>query len=66
MPVTTAGCTFLVSDVKPDTEPLPEVPYHQAIVDFLGGTVESCSGYRGRLVAGVRSHPLIGTLHAAF
>src|SRR5262249_21944116 len=28
--------------------------------------VESCSRYHGKLVAEVRSHPLIGALHAAF
>src|SRR5262249_17854630 len=30
------------------------------------GPVESCSRYHGKLVAGNRSHPLIGALHAAF
>jgi hypothetical protein len=58
--------TFAVSDVVPATEPLPDQPYHQAVSDFLGGPIESCSRYHGRLIAGVRSHPLIGALHAAF
>jgi hypothetical protein len=58
--------TFPVSDVTPAREPLPEVPSHEAIADFLGSRLESCSRYHGRLVAGLRSHPLIGALHAAF
>jgi hypothetical protein len=66
MPTSTTGTTFEVSDVAPATESLAEIPYHQAVTDFLGGAVESCSRYHGKLLAGVRSHPLIGTLHAAF
>ncbi len=58
--------TFPVSDVPPATKPLPEAPYHEAVAAFLGGRVESCSCYHGRLVAKVRSHPLIAALHAAF
>jgi len=42
------------------------MPYYQAVSEFLGGPVESCSRYHGKLVANVRSHPLIGSLHAAF
>jgi hypothetical protein len=64
--VSPAGVTFPVSNVSPATKPLPELPYHQAVTDFLGGPVESCSRYHGRLVANVRSHPLIAALHAAF
>jgi hypothetical protein len=66
MKTTVAGKTFAVSDVVSATEPLPEIHYHQAVMDFLGSPVESCSRYHGQLIAGVRSHPLIGTLHAAF
>jgi len=66
MTTTVISKTFPVSDVVPATEPLPEVPYHQAVTGFLGSPVESCSRYHGKLVAGLRSHPLIGTLHAAF
>jgi hypothetical protein len=58
--------TFPVSDVTPAREPLPEVASHEAVADLLGSRVESCSHYHGRLVAGLRSHPLIGALHAAF
>jgi hypothetical protein len=58
--------TFPVSDVTPASEPLREVPYHEAVAAFLGGPVESCSSYQGRLVGNVRSHPLVATLHAAF
>lgn len=66
MSATTARQTFVVSDVRPATEPLAEVPYHQAVTQFLGAAVESCSRFHGKLVAGLRSHPLIGALHAAF
>jgi hypothetical protein len=66
MSITTASKTFAVASVRPATEPLAEAPYHQAVTEFLGGPVESCSRYHGKLVAGVRSHPLIGALHAAF
>jgi len=52
--------------VTPATEPLPVIPYHQAATEFLGGQVESCSQYRGQLVADVRFHPLIEALHRAF
>jgi hypothetical protein len=58
--------TFAVSKVWRARRPLPEQRYHQAVADFLGGPVESCSNYRGRLVAGARSHPLIAALHAAY
>jgi hypothetical protein len=59
--------TFAVSDVPAATQPLPEIPYHQAVAKFiLAKKVEACSRYRGRLVSGVRSHPLIATLHTAF
>ena len=58
--------TFAVSSVPPTTEPLPEIPYYQAVADLLSSPIESCSRYRGQLVAEVRSHPLIAALHAAF
>jgi hypothetical protein len=58
--------TFAVSDVAPAKTPLPEAPYHQAVADFLTGPVEACTHYHGRLVAHVRSHPLLAALHAAF
>jgi hypothetical protein len=58
--------TFTVSDVVPAPAPLAEVTTLEAIKAFLDGPVESCSHYHGALVAGVRSHPLIATLHAAF
>ena len=35
--------TFAVSDVTPATDPLPLIPFHQAVSNFLGGEVESCS-----------------------
>lgn len=58
--------TFPVSDVSVAIEPLPELPYHEAVTDFLCGPVESCSRYHGQLVANVVSHPLIAALHGAF
>src|SRR5262245_22657558 len=60
------NATFAVSDVAPATEPLQELTYHQAVANFVGGPVESCSKYHGRLVANVVSHPLIAALHGAF
>lgn len=66
--------TFAVSDVPPATEPLREKPYHEVVAEFLGGPVEACSSYHGRLVANNgsppyvhdRSHPLIAALHAGY
>ena len=59
--------TFAVSDVPLATEPLPEIPYHRAVAEFLlVEKVEACSQYHGRLVSDVRSHPLIAALHTAF
>ncbi len=58
--------TFTVADVSVATKPLPELPYHEAVANFLCGPVESCSRYHGRLVANVVSHPLIAALHGAF
>jgi hypothetical protein len=66
MTTTSVSKTFAVSSVTSATEPLPEAPYHQAVTEFLGSPVESCSRYHGKLLASVRSHPLIGALHAAF
>jgi len=66
MTTAAAGRTFLVSDVSPATEPLHEVPYREAVQNFLGTPVESCSGHDANLIAGNRSHPLIGALHEAF
>jgi hypothetical protein len=61
-----SATTFAVSDVSAATEPLPELPYHQAVADFLGSPIDSCSRYHGQLVETVPSHPLVGALHAAF
>jgi hypothetical protein len=110
------GTTFEVSRLSPATEPLPEVPYLQAVgstliepfhhekqrlrddlrwcehdPDAAGGKrdvyakqlrqrqalleaeeaaatrpFEACSRYHGRLVDGVRAHPVIAALHRAF
>ncbi len=58
--------TFTVSDVSVASAPLPELPCRQAVIEFLGAPIESCSSYQKQLVAKLRSHPLIGTLHVAF
>jgi hypothetical protein len=58
--------TFAVSNVVPATEPLPTVSYIRAVADFLGSPVEAYSRYHGTLIASIRAHPLIGTLHAGF
>jgi hypothetical protein len=112
----TTGTTFEVSRVSRATEPLPEVPYLQAVGSLLGEPFrhekqrlrdhlrwcerapdaaggerdvyakqlrqrqalfeaeeaaatrpfEACSRYHGRLVDGVRAHPVIAALHRAF
>ena len=66
MDKTLASCTFAVSDVETATGPLREVPYREAVASFLRGPVESCSRYRGKLVADVVWHPLIAALQGAF
>lgn len=66
MTTTAIRKTFAVSDVVPSNEPLPDQPYIQAVSEFLICPIESCSRYHGKLIADVRSHPLIGALDAAF
>ena len=64
---TAIGRTFAVSKVSPTTTPLREVPYYEAVAEFLGRPIEACSRYRGQLVESVDFyHPLIGALHTAF
>jgi len=64
---TASGRTFAVSKVSPTTTPLPEIPYYEAVAEFLGRPIEACCRYRGQLVKRVDSfHPLIGALHTAF
>jgi len=62
----TTGRTFEVSRVAAARAPLPERPYRKVVEEFLGTAVESCPGGGGSLVAGIRSHPVIGALHEAF
>lgn len=66
MSETIVSKTFAVSDVRARETLLPEMPYPEAIAQFVGGPVESCSRYHGKLVANVMSHPLIAALHAGF
>ena len=67
MESTIVSRTFSVSEVQPATEPIAEIPYHQAVAAFLvTEKLEACSSYHGCLVSDVRSHPLIAALHTAF
>ena len=64
---TATTTTFEVSKVKRETEPLPEVPYKQAVEAQIGsGTVEACSRYHGRLLERVAYHPVVAAVHLAF
>jgi hypothetical protein len=45
-----AGTTFAVSDVARATSPLMEVPYLQAVSQYLGVRVEACSKFEGTLL----------------
>ena len=63
---TTTSTTFAVSPVDRAREPLPEECCRDAIQGSLGRAVEAVSDYRGQLVASIRSHPLLATLHAGF
>jgi hypothetical protein len=68
MPMKTATMTaFKVSEVERATEPLPEVPYKQAVEAEIGsGTVEACSRNHGQLLERVAYHPVVATVHRAF
>lgn len=75
-----SGIEFEVSEVVQADTLLLEIPYYKAIEALLEmprdfgqhnsdkpkRTVESCSQYRGRLVAGVQFHPLVAAIHMAF
>jgi hypothetical protein len=87
--------TFAVSEVTPDTHPLPEMAYRAAVESQLAPPpspispaerrlvfgdeaaecriepvdsrpVEACARYRGRLLAGVYTHPFVSAAHIAF
>jgi hypothetical protein len=66
--------TFLVSDVRPATTLLPEVPYKEAVESLLKSAasnrrsrpVEACARYHGKLLAGVPFHPVVAAAHRAF
>jgi len=67
MAISAPSRTFAVSDVAPAQRPLPDGPYSQEVARFLlARNIESCSRYHGRLVSGIRSHPLIAALHGAY
>jgi Domain of unknown function (DUF4419) len=64
---TATTTTFDVSEVKRAAEPLPEIPYKQAVKDQLpSGHVEACSRYHGRLLGRVAYHPVVAAIHRAF
>jgi hypothetical protein len=66
--------TFLVSDARPATTLLPEVPYKEAVESLLktaasnrrSRPVEACARYHGKLLAGVPFHPVVAAAHRAF
>lgn len=63
----TATTTTFVSDVKRATEPLPEIPYKEAVeAQVSKGPIESCSRYHGRLLERVAYHPVVAAVHRAF
>jgi hypothetical protein len=61
-----AGVTFAVDDVTPALEPLPECRMHEAVKRMLGGDIESCSDYHGRVIQKVYYQPLLAAVHTAF
>jgi hypothetical protein len=74
-PMNTATITtFEVSEVHRASEPLPEVPYKEALDALLRTSVpsrrsrpvEACSRYHGQLIAGVPFHPVVAAAHRAF
>jgi Domain of unknown function (DUF4419) len=62
---TSPGTIFSVDDVPVASRVLPEIDPRTAIEGLAGGPVESCSDYRGALVA-CRFHPLVEATWAAF
>jgi Domain of unknown function (DUF4419) len=59
------GTVFSVDEVPVASRALPEIDPRSAIEGLAGGPVESCSDYRGTLVA-CRFHPLVGATWTAF
>jgi Domain of unknown function (DUF4419)/HAD domain in Swiss Army Knife RNA repair proteins len=72
----TKGITFTVANVQPTTQPLPEIPYQQAINElFLAERlvlaqslkIKACSRHHNQLlVAHIDYHPLVAALHLAY
>jgi Domain of unknown function (DUF4419) len=59
------GTVFSVNEVPVASRAMPETGPRSAIEGLAGGPVESCSDYRGTLVA-CRFHPLVQATWAAF
>lgn len=55
-----------LGQVRPAEAALPEEAYKSAVESLLTKPVEACSRYHGRLVAGVRFHPVVAAIHLAF
>lgn len=68
--------TFQVNDVSPCSDPMPQIPYFDAVKQYLksfspNSKIESCSDYRGKLVGEVdypliEYNPLVAAVHHAF
>jgi hypothetical protein len=66
--------TFEVSEVHRASEPLPEVPYKEAVEALLktvapvrrSHPLEACARYHGQLIARVPFHPVVAAAHRAF
>ncbi len=59
------GITFAVDEVKPATNPLPEVHVHEALRQKLS-RLESCHDYHSKIVERRHSHGLLEAVHTAF
>jgi hypothetical protein len=60
-----SGTMFNLHDVIVASEPLPEIDPKSSIEALVGGSIESCSDYRGQMVA-CRFHPLVEATWAAY
>jgi hypothetical protein len=64
---TATTTSFDISNVQRATEPLPEVPYKEAVeAQITPGPVDACSRYHGRLLERVAYHPVVAAVHRAF
>lgn len=68
-----SGYTFAVADVRPSWRRLSERRYQSVVAAYVGGSVEACNCYNGRLVSPRGSwirtylcHPLIEACYRAY